>query len=331
MTKSKKMVKMRLLNFILLIILASELNATTYYSFDGDIVVEDKVVTQSHGHFYSSYDPFLQHRTIYDSFEKFVRQKDLNSFFKCIHDETWRMRRIAGEKNSSRFIASPLLILDFLEACHSKDAQKQIIDLGGADGRVTELALFTGAKVHLLDRNMEEIEEGRERITRRIPQDFGQNFTLECKDVLDISSDVVSQYDCVYVGNLLHFFAIDQMDKFFEILNRILKPKGKVFCQLDALYGLPLEKYQELQLKSSRVKNNKYSYASFYKEDTEHYLFTLATAAEIFEKNGFSILKNYYIDPFTFAVNSNITDELELRICEASKVNLVVQKISEEN
>lgn len=176
-------------------------------------------------------------------------------FIECIQDKSWTNRKIHGEENSIRFQGNPPLIFDFLKASYSASSKKLVMDLAGADGRVAELALFTGAKVLLIDRNPIEIKDANERIKhkRKLPNEFLERYESYVVDVLQMDEKLpqfAGQIDCICMSNLIHFFNGEQTEKLLHNLSLFLKKGGKVYGEVDSIYASPknfLEKFIVLE------------------------------------------------------------------------------------
>lgn len=281
-------------------VLIMKSNVLKYFAVLGVLTISNSAQSMRswdyHPKILEEYDLFVQKRVANVCFEKFME---------CIQDESWDSRNIKGKTDSVRFTASPRLVFDFLKDAYSssydfsKDAlpssQKTVMDLAGADGRVAELALFTGAKVVLVDINKDEIDEADKRIKkdRKLPKPLVANYSSYVADVLKMDEQfpgLHGQFDVIHMSNLMHFFNVEQTEKLLENLKLFLKEEGIVHGEIDSIYADP-DKVAEF---SKRRESGDAHPGIFSIGHRIHNYYSIESLQELFEKSGFSISKLYY-------------------------------------
>jgi SAM-dependent methyltransferase len=175
------------------------------------------------------------------------------------------------------------------------------VDLAGADGRVAELALFTGAKVVLIDRNKEEISEANKRIkeTRGLPQELIQQYQSYVANALTMDEqlpELQGKVDAIHMSNLMHFFNGEETGKLLKNIHLFLRPGGKVHGVVDSIYATSSTTIAEfLENKESGTAHP----GIFPTTDGIHNYFSTKSLQELFEKFGFSTIKIYYANSST--------------------------------
>ncbi|MBS0271033.1 MAG: class I SAM-dependent methyltransferase [Proteobacteria bacterium] len=245
------------------------------------------------------------HPSIINEYDDVVPAKTANRYFskfaECQNDRSWCNRNIHGEDVSFRFQASPRLIFDFLKDACSPSTPKLVVDLAGADGRVAELALFTGAKVVLIDRNAAEILEADKRIkeTRGLPQDLIQQYQSYIANALTMDEQLPQlqgKVDAIHMSNLLHFFNGEETEKLLNNIHLFLRAGGKIHGAVDSIYATPSATIAKfLENKESGTAHP----GIFPTTDGMHNYFSTESLQELFEKFGFSTIKVYYTNSST--------------------------------
>lgn len=226
--------------------------------------------------------------------------KNFDKFSECILDNTWKSRNIHGENDSVRFEGNPPLIFDFLKASYSSVGKKLVMDLAGADGRVAELALFTGARVLLIDKNYNEIEEANKRIKekRKLPKEFVARFQSYSVDALQMDENsqlkgFIDQIDCIHMSNLLHFFDMQQTDKLLDNIKFFLKKGGKVYGEVDSIYA----NASNVEEFASRLKDSTILHPGIFSIGHRiHNYYSVESLQILLERFGFSPVNIYYSD-----------------------------------
>lgn len=243
------------------------------------------------------------HQELFNEYDNFVPSATKNKYFEkfndCILDREWECRNIRGENDSVRFQGNPPLIFDFLKDSYSAFDQKLVMDLAGADGRVAELALFTGAKVILVDRNPSEIKEANERIKykRNLPKEFIERYDSYSTDVLHMDKELtqfLGKVDSIHMSNLLHFFDGEQTENLLNNLGLFLKKGGRVYGEVDSIYASSSNLKMFTELKDSQQLHP----GIFSIGPRIHNYYSVDSLQNLLEKFGFSPISIYYSDSF---------------------------------
>lgn len=245
------------------------------------------------------------HPGIIDEYDDIAPARTANKYFgkfaDCINDPSWCNRNIHGEDVSFRYPPNPRLTFDFLKDAYSPSTPKLVVDLAGADGRVAELALFTGAKVVLIDRNAAEIKEADKRIieTRGLPRELTQLYESHIANALTMDEQLAELHgnvDVIHMSNLIHFFNGEENEKVLKNIHLFLRAGGKIHGAVDSIYGTsPATVAKFLENKESGTAHP----GIFPTTDGIHNYFSTESLQALFEKFGFSPIKVYYANSST--------------------------------
>lgn len=247
-------------------------------------------------------------------------------------------RPISDHDYWNRFTLDDSIAIPFLKHCSAKTT---VIDLGGADGALSRLALFSGAVVYLIDINKAEIDKAKKDINN-LPDDFRERFHAHCIDILKITQsfpNLQNGVDVAYAGNLLHVFDPKNTKEFFDMLNIILKPGSHFFGQVDTLYAKD-EGYLMFQ-GDNGLFNDNYSLDNPYpgfinKKGIIHNYYTITILKHTAKHHGFEVIDIYYLSQYGEKINieesknSKIVDSQlyqYLREHKVGKINFYLKKL----
>lgn len=116
---------------------------------------------------------------------------------------------------------------------------KSVLEIAGADGIMSVLFAFAGAKVYLND--IEPLElEWHKTIKKMVPQKVSERLETikgDCFNILVNHSHLANTIDLIVCRNLIHFLTDQQQTAFFKLVKNLLKPSGEIYLTSNSIYN----------------------------------------------------------------------------------------------
>lgn len=139
-------------------------------------------------------------------------------------------------KYGMAFSMHPEIVAYIMKNCKGK----VVLEIGGASGENAMLLAFAGAQfVYMNDIEPNEVKKFEKNKEALPPSVSNRLKSLGCDvfDLLNIDPNLSSRIDLIYCRNVLHFFTDNQLQVFFPLLKKLLKPGSQVIFTTNSAYN----------------------------------------------------------------------------------------------
>lgn len=118
---------------------------------------------------------------------------------------------------------------------------KNILEIAGAGGENSIMMAFGGAKqVYYNDISNQEVDAFKE-LHSSLPRKIQQKLEIidgSCFDILKKKPKLADEIDLVICRNLIHFFNGEELEKFFDVVKKVLKVGGQIILNVNSKAAL---------------------------------------------------------------------------------------------
>lgn len=129
--------------------------------------------------------------------------------------------------------------LPFLQACKKEPytQEKQVIELGCAEGKVVWKALLAGAKVYANELSTYEMASLDRVVGGRVSHKQSNlvKLNMDAFEILQQNPEIKGTFDLLYSQNVLHLFAPAKALDFVKLTYDLLKPGGVAFITTNSI------------------------------------------------------------------------------------------------
>ena len=229
-----------------------------------------------------------------------------------IYDKDYFLHAYGGDTEqyltSLKTLPIPLQICLNLAVLKSGES---VLDIGCGRGHLSYACALKGCKVTAIDYSQDAVDIAIETM-KHLPENLRNNVKVSRTDILDI--DISNKYDAIIMADVVEHLHQWQLEKLFDICNKILtRPNGRIVIHTapNALWISFIYPFKRILgfITTIRKKNN-----FFYKRDKYFY----SREMHVNEQTPGSLrklLKNFNAKVWCDAGSSNVISLLTKRFC----------------
>jgi 2-polyprenyl-3-methyl-5-hydroxy-6-metoxy-1,4-benzoquinol methylase len=157
-----------------------------------------------------------------------------------------KLKDVEPDKNLEKIKAHtfnhlPDIHTTYLNYIRSVNSDKiEILELGCSEGRTVWKSLLANKKatVTASDLYKNQVQKTEQSVKDKLRESYNK-LTVDYGDALEFitrNPSAYNKYDVIFAQNLIHYFTIDENNKFADQLYSLLKPGGKIFIVTEHIF-----------------------------------------------------------------------------------------------